>query len=162
MRILEELAKNFSNSGPCFALTVLKDSIMLDDPINRYIPPTDTSDILQNAVNAHYREIFDFHDGKFTYSSKSIAESTYYYINRDMLVFLKAHLACKAPTNTKLYKYIDHVTYDKVQQSEPLILLWKYIKPFSMNDNFQVKETNKVHANNVIAILEAMREKYEK
>jgi hypothetical protein len=162
MRILEELAQNFGNSKPRFTISVGKESLTLEDPINKYTPSTDTPDILQNIVNQSYRETFDFQKRKFTHSPISIAENTYYGINRDMRAFLKSNLECKAPTHTKLYKYVNWIEYNNAQQSESLILLWKYIKPFAINDRFNINSAYKIHINNVISILEAMREKYEK
>jgi hypothetical protein len=162
MRILEELSQNFSNSKPRFIMSVNKDYISLEDTINKYTPPTDTPDVLQNVVNQSYRESFDFKTEKFTYSAVCIAKNTYYAIIRDMCAFLKSNLECKAPTHTKLYKYVNWIEYSNAQQSESLILLWKYIKPFALNDKFHIDSINKVHTNNAISILEAMKDKYEK
>ena len=149
---------NFNTSRPVFKLTVSKDEAWFrnDDTCFKFTPTPIDGDSLSEIVCKAYYESFDHHENMFVLDKHSIVNNAIQMIKDDILHFVGRNVKLKNPFQGGLYKWVRRPPRDNEELENGFILLYKYIK-----ETVEKESLNKqAHIDNVIALLEGMREKY--
>lgn len=128
----------------------------------RYDPRLEEGDVVANLVAANYSEHFDKHNGRFEKQEacmENAARAMYVGIKK---AFVNAS-PLKNPEQSKLYRWME---YDKIAGSlarrEGMISLFRYVQANTDGEQFRFNGgSDNIHAKNLVAILEKMKEKYE-
>jgi hypothetical protein len=161
MRSLEELTKDFKVSRPIFRLTRERDGGKIDvsDPVYQYRPEPEQGNLLSELVCEHYREAFNIQRGEFSCDPYDIANRAMEEIRNSIPKFLEKNLEMKAPRQSKIYKWFAYEKPNDYYFNDVLVMVYKYLRSFSDSD---MRANNLEHANNAVALLEAIMEKYGK
>lgn len=165
MRELREIAETFQVSRPIFTITcgsVAATRLIVDEskPIHKYRPTHAGSNSLMTLMCIEYRETFSIKDQTFTIEREAIAIKAMSSIRNRMAVFLERNLKTKNPRQTFLYKWVYRSMPNDDHFNDALVMLYKYMCSFTTVD-MRADNINQKHIDNTIAILTAMKEKYE-
>lgn len=160
---LRKMQEEFGNTKAVFRGT--KNSSGDLDFISEHIydPKTvnlDHQDPVVKLMISNYREGFDKNSTKYVKSENTI-NSTISDMFADLRRALHSASPHKNPQQSKLYKWFaNSSTIETLSRYEGIIALYKYV--YVNTDALrQFSGTNNVHAKNLIAIIEKMKEKYE-
>lgn len=158
MSELEEIGRKFGTSKPVFQITI-DNSDATDVALvlkNKYVPPK-SEDPIFNLVAETWSERFDKSERSFIYSVN--VELAYSKIMDRIKQFVINTSALKNPKQSTLYKWLsltDHMYKDSL--SAGFIALYRYM----FNNNVKpVKDHSCPRVNNILAVLELMKEKNE-
>lgn len=157
MKLLKEVTKQFGVSKAVFIATVDEnDSHISFDLKETYKPqPGHFDDPIAKLLASKYQETFDKTLKKFVHSFNY--EHIYKDIMKDITLFYVEHTDLKNPKQSRLYKWLALAYTNEMKHpaSEGFIALYRYIHgQGGIGDNDMTVE-------NVLAILELMKEKYE-
>jgi hypothetical protein len=157
--ILREYTKDFSVSRPIFRMRLHDDkNHILTAQIGEHsaVPIPIEGDCLSELVCNEYKESFSAKDGKFLIDCDSIVASAESRIRNFMVKFVENNLPLNNPRQGKLYKWMyRHAPQNNVEFNAGQLLLYKYIKNY-----IKIDTEVQPHINNVLAMLDAMMEKY--
>lgn len=128
----------------------------------QYDPRAQEGDVVANLVATHYSENFDKQAGYFVKQEGCMDAAA-----RAMFVGIRKAFSnaspLKNPEQSKLYRWMD---CDKMTGSlarrEGLISLFRYVRANTDGEHFRFEGgSDNIHAKNLVAILEKMKEKYE-
>jgi hypothetical protein len=154
--IINGYINKFGNSKPIFKVVKEYGTELRLRPKDPYKPdPSGITDPIELAIIDRYSEYYD----KTTrqYKNDISGQRIYDEIVRAMLNFYQTYSPLKSPRQSKTYKwlsYMDRKYNDK--SSAGIIYLWRYGREHNPSS-----KTNP-HAINMLAILEKMREKYDR
>lgn len=168
---LQEIFDKFGQSKATFVKANKKvsmyhvdDKDILFQVKDEYDPTTaqiNKEDPIESMMLGHYNELFVKHDNKFAKSS-SMMEQTMKEIFMEIKSALINASPLKQPHQSKLYKWFEYGTINTPAMREGMIALYRYIYKHT-DEDFRFKEgSENPHAKNVVAILEKMKEKYER
>ena len=157
-----EIFAKFGNSKAVFKSKLEGDSIKFD-LIEQYDPATadlDHNDIIVKLAVANYRENFDKYELYRSANNKTA-------VMRDIFVSLKKAFESasplKNPKQSNLWKWFDYDSITKTQErTEAIILLYRYVHANTDRNLVFSGGSSNPHAKNFLAILEKMKEKYER
>ena len=162
MSELEEIVSTFKVSRPVFKLVLSsRGGIDADvrDPVYKYRPTATEGDIIGELVISHYSETFHRASGAFKIDPELIIRDIIGDVRSSMVKFLEMNLKMKSPKQSKVYRWVYRNMPNDSAFNNILIMLYKYMRSFT-NDDMRFTIGNLEHANNAIAILIAMEEKY--
>lgn len=155
----QHILDSFGVSEPTFCMTVGDHGSYLTFDVKKRYKPTVTSedDPLVILMADNYRESFEKDVKKFIVD---VRESVIYeLVLTEIIKFYEKNSGAKKPRQSKTYKWIASMVRGYHHpSSEGFIALYRYIE---RNDSFRFTADATAHRNNVLAILEIMREKYE-
>lgn len=161
MSSLDVMFEKFGHSKAIFSAKKSSDGEIQFELKEAYDPSTvdlDKTDPVVKLLISNYHESFDRHDGCFK-KGDSIRSTT-----NDMRISLRSALVnaspLKNPQQSKLYKWFVEYVY-RIDE-EVLIALYRYVAQNS-TDQFRFYDgSNNPHAKNLVAIVEKLRDKYER
>jgi len=157
VNILKEVAKQFDVSKPLFVAIVDEDDGSIQFQLKEvYRPnPKAFADPIAKLLCHKYQETFDKDLKRFVHSFNF--EYAYKDIMKDITLFYIEHTNLKNPKQSRLYKWLDLSYTNDMRHpaSEGFIALYRYI-----HGNGGIG-SNDMTVENVLAILELMKEKYE-
>lgn len=165
MNRLLEYTKDFQCSEPIFKLSVSKDrseihSELLNEPVS---PSPIEGDVLSELVCYEFSQSFNLKKKVFEINLEHIAEKAMASLRHHMRSLVEWNLDTKAPKQSKLYRWMRSNMEDTDAINSGLLLLYKYARQNGfqpLNINLRIKHDE--HLRNILLILEAMREKYER
>ena len=158
---LLDIADKFGTSEPVFKIYIEDDGSRLEFYLkNTYKPDvTNSDDPVEHVVANHYRE-------NYNYNTRSFHKEVHLDAARAIMFtsvynFFLAFSKFKNPKQSNLgrwlaVEYNSHYQIDGVHDG--IIALYRYIK----NNRLELKTKDDPSVQNVMAILEMMRQKYEK
>jgi len=160
---VQEIFDRLGQSEPVFD-GQLRDGELIFTLKEQYDPATadvDHSDPIVKLVVGNYNESFDKHGRRYVKNDRAIEQA-----QRDVHIFIKralvAAMPLKNPQQSKLYKWFEFGTINTLHKREGLISLYRYVDAhFDKRTSRFNNGTDDVHAKNLVAILEKMKEKYE-
>lgn len=166
--ILAPYIESYSVSKPIFRLTLSPSGTRICsdlDPEAKFVPHVDHSDPISVLVNSCIQETFLVQNRRFELNADGVSNDVMQRIRSVFCNFLKKNLPNKEPTQTKIYRWyarnfpkFGYQSYEYSSQTAS-ILLFKYLRQ-NTNDEFKVLEHRSEHRDNIIALLEAFKEKY--
>ncbi len=162
-RKLHKYTDDFTVSRPIFRMKVSDDGSRLEvpsTPLYRYRPEPIEGDILSKLVCKNYQEYINADLGHFSINKDEIVKRTMDTIRSNIPSFLEKNLPMRNPRQSKLYRWAYRNMPRDEGTNDALIMLYKYICQYSDN-NLRIPAAYKEHLDNVIALLDAMREKHE-
>lgn len=163
MNKLKEYTKDFTVSRPIFRLhlstrggTIEPD---ISDSVYKYKPTPTEGDVLSALVCGNYREEFSIREGVFIINVDSIANNAMGEIRSEVVHFIEKNLPLRNPRQSKLYRWAYRNMPSNDEFNGGLILLYKYINERIIPDSIPLDHKVQ-HVKNVLAMLEAMMEKY--
>jgi hypothetical protein len=133
-------------------------------PIYRYRPEFIEGDILSKIVCKAYNENFNAERGCFGLNKVAIIETAVKEVREWMVLFIQKNLQMRNPKQSKLYRWAYRNMPRDADFNDGLLLLFKYAVQYTLSGgstSYKIQEVYKVHLDNTLAILDAMREKYE-
>jgi hypothetical protein len=126
-----------------------------------YRPQPIEGDALSTLICKCYAENFSIQSGLFTLNKQDIVNKAVQSIRSQMCTFLDKNLPMRSPKQSKLYRWAYRAMPSHTEFNEGLILLYAYICKYSNSDSLRIPSEYKTHQDNAIALLDAMRIKYE-
>lgn len=121
-------------------------------------------DAVSELILDNYTEHFDKHMGRFVKQSACINNATRHMYSAIKKAYINAS-PLKNPQQSKLWKWMDCDNMSRtLERREGLIALYRYVVG-SVSDTRDFRfdgGPDNVHAKNLVAILEKMKEKYER
>jgi hypothetical protein len=160
---VQEIFDKLGQSEPVF-VGEIRDGDLVFVLKNEYDPKTadvDHSDPVANLVVSNYRESFDKHGKCFTKSDRAIEIAQREVFNFVKRAFVQAS-PLKNPQQSKLYKWFEFGKINSLERRQGLIALYRYVNAHIDKRTSRFDGgPDSVHAKNLVAILEKMKEKYE-
>lgn len=157
MNILKQVAKQFDVSKPIFVAKVDENDSTVEFQLKEEYRPkaSQYADPVAKLLASKYQENYDKTLKRFVHSFNY--EHIYKDIMKDIQLFYVEHTTLKNPKQSKLYKWLDLAYTNEMKHpaSEGFIALYRYIHGNGGIGN------NNMTVENVLAILELMKEKYE-
>lgn len=159
MRLLKEVAKQFGVSRAVFECSFSndEDATSLEFSLKESYKPhvSHFDDPVAKLLATKYSETYDKTLRKFVHSFSY--EQIYKEIMKTITLFYVEHTDLKNPKQSRLYKWLDlsYTNEMKHPAAEGFIALYRYIYNYGEACN------NSMTVENVLAILELMKEKYE-
>lgn len=157
MNLITEALSKFKNSEPVFIATLSEDkSSVKFVPENPYVPnPQDYTDPIDVLIAEQFRESFNRDDKRFVCNLDYM--DVWRHIRDTLVDVYEQHSEAKKPRQTSLYKWLEYISYN-----EGFVHLYRYLAE-NANERFRFDgDANNPHVKNFLAILELMKEKYEK
>jgi hypothetical protein len=161
---IEAYVNNWQPSRACFVYVKEEGSIR-GTLAHSYRPTPQTTDPVEKIACENYQESLNFSTMKYEVNSTAVVSDTLHRIVRDVVRFYGHYSGHKKPQRTAIARWL---TSYRVRSSEELddslILVYRHIRSFC---NAQMLTDvnfldNKAKVSNVLALLEIMRNKYEK
>jgi hypothetical protein len=157
VKLLKEVANQFGVSKAVFKAAFEEGNTHIEFELKeQYRPqPGHFDDPIAKLLASKYQETFDKTLKRFVHNFSF--ENIYKDIMKDITLFYIEHTDLKNPKQSRLYKWLDlsYTNQMKHPASEGFIALYRYI-----HGNGGIGRNN-MTVENVLAILELMREKYE-
>lgn len=161
MTELRKIANTFLVSRPVFRLTKHRRdntiSANSNEPVYKYRPQPEEGNALSEIMCENFREHFYPDIGVFTIDTDQIVNNTMSDIRNCMAKFLEKNLAMRNTHLTKIYRWYDRSMPQDVYFNDVIVMVYKYMRTFCDD---QMVANNKDHAENAIALLRAIMEKY--
>lgn len=157
---LIQYMEDFGTSEPIFKIGMSEQNNNLNLTLNvEYKPTPIEGDAISELVCSNFHESFRLHngDGTFIINKESIASQTMSSILSSIRLLLERNLKMKSPRQSNLYRWLYRSRSHKID-SNGLILIYKYIKPYC-NEDMVVNPESTVHWTNAHLLLQAMMEK---
>jgi len=125
-------------------------------PISLYKPTPMPNDVISELMCSNFEEYIDLSSKTFKIDIDRIIRRVITLMNNNLMDVLSRHMQVKDPSKTKLYQWLNNLYIDNIPQEvmRGIMLLYVYNMTNTLN--------NIKHSNNIIVILEVMREKYGK
>ncbi len=166
MKQVKEIVEKFDVSRPIFKLIVDDDgsdiSAQSSKPIYQFEPEIVPDCVITEIVNKNYQERFSLRDKSYMIDKRQIEYSSVSEIRSSIKKFLYKNLEMKNPSQSKVYKWADRNMPQTHDFNEVVLSLYKHLRTFCDDDMRIYSRFNKPKADNIIALLEAMQEKYDK
>lgn len=167
MTELYELTKDFKVSRPVFSLTLRQDGdkIATSEPLYKYEPKPIEGNILSEMVCSAFYERFDIDSGRFTTDTEEIADRVMQDIRCQIANFLEENLEMRSPTQSKVYRWFYRSMPNDTYFNDMIVKVYKYMRQFTHSNMREIDASsgeNNAQIKNIIALLEAIMEKYEK
>jgi hypothetical protein len=161
---LQAIQDKFGVSEPVFRGELSRDDTEISfNVLKDYAPSKEgVTDPVELLMIDGYGERFDARDGVFKKDDRCI--SVYRGLFGTLIKIYENNSPLKNPKQSKLSKWL-YSACDKynAEYAEGIISLYRYAHPFTNGTrNYRFENQYKQHADNVIAILEKMRDKYER
>jgi len=153
----------FKTSRPIFSLKISDsgntcNTGKIND--NVYRPEPIEGDILSMLVCKCYEESFSSTNGIYQINKDKITEKAMAYIRNEVPKFLDKNLPMKSPRQSKLYRWAYRNLPRFPEFNDGLILLYTYMHTYC-TINLTIPHEHQKHLDNILAILEAMRKRYD-
>lgn len=133
------------------------DSSLLFEKYEEYKPEILLDDPLTTLINDHYTERWDSENNKFFVDTHNITTDVIISIKELINQFLLRNIPIKNPKLSKLYKFF---RYERIDLDEDIYVgLYRYMRTFVTLDGVSCNEK---HTANLLSLLTAMMEKYER
>lgn len=166
MKQVKEIVEKFDVSRPIFTLNIESDgssiSAQSSSPIHQFEPEMVPDCVITEIVNKNYQERFSLRDKSYTIDKRQIEYSSVSEIRSKIRTFLYKNLDMKNPSQSKVYKFCDRNMPQTPDFNEIVLSLYKHLRTFCDEDMVLNSRVNKPKADNIIALLEAMQEKYDR
>lgn len=165
MKQVKEIVDKFSVSRPIFKLKVDDDGSDIfaytSSPIHQFKPESSPDCVVTEIVNDQYKERFSLRDKSYTIDKRQIEYNAVSAIRGQIITFLYRNLQMKNPSQSKVYKWADRYMPKDTVFDEVILSLYKYLRTIC-NEEMYAYTGKGPEVNNIIALLEAMQEKYDK
>ena len=167
MTELLALTKRLSISRPVFNIVMSRNnqSINADtySPVYKYRPEAQEDEILYQLIVKSYRENFSVAAQRFIINEEEIAGRAMGSIRSSVCSFLEKNLEMKNPKQSKVWRWAYRNMPVTREFEDTLVMVYKYMRTIC-NDSMRVNIVHQKedHVKNVIAILAALQEKYDK
>ena len=161
MKSLEDRAKIFRVSEPIFKLKVSEDGTYLEFTLEDQYDPNsdvDTDDLIMRLLASAYSERLDRKSGEF---HKEVDYNRVFVTAWNSVTQIIVNASpLKNPKQTKLYKYFNgrDPIYNN-PDSSAILALYEYMIDKGITNS---RDNTNSHVKNVLAVLELLREKYER
>jgi len=159
MSQLLDMVENFKVSRPVFALKVNSDNVEVKKVIHEYRPQPIPGDYLSELVCGNFKERFSPREGSFHIDISEIVSISMQEIRSSIPKFIEKNLEMRNPRQSKLYRWDYRNMPNSSELNDVLIMVYKYLRSFSDSD---MKANDPNHTNNAIALLDAIKDKYER
>jgi len=161
---LIEMWNKFGSTKPVFKGTLSSDLVDISfEPIESYDPRSvdlNADDPVAQLMIDKYHEAFDIHKKCFVVSNNMIDAVASTMESQLKKAFINAS-PLRNPQQSKLYKWFSCSTMNTSAKREGLIALYRYVRN-NTDKNFRFDNgSDNPHAQNLVAIVEKMRDKYE-
>jgi hypothetical protein len=160
--LLLEYTKDFKVSRPIFYLQVAQSGGIIDAQrsVFKYKPtPSVKDDVVADLMCNVYTEHFNIERGAYEIDIYDIAERAARFIYAEIPKFIEQEMKLKNPKQSKLYKWAYLIPKNNTELDKGILLLYRYMHHSVYDDSIPATERS-AHAANIIALLEAMMEKY--
>ena len=165
MKQVKEIVEKFGTSRPIFELKIEHDgssiSSQTSHPIYQFEPEMVPDCVITEIVNKNYQERFSLRDKCYTIDKRQIEYSAVSEIRSKIRTFLYKNLEMKNPSQSKVYKWADRNMPQTHDFNEVILSLYKYLRTFC-DEDMKPKVSRDGRVDNIIALLEAMQEKYDR
>ncbi len=166
MTELLEIARTFKTSQPVFWLTLAenRNKIYASESIYKYEPQTEEGNLLSEIVCSHYTERFDIENNRYVIDHEDIADRAMCDIRNCIASFLEENLEMRSPTQSKVYRWFNHRMPQDTYFNDMMVKVYKYMRQFTDHKMRELNASsgeNNPQIKNIIALLEAIMEKYE-
>lgn len=161
--IIKSYIEKLDVSKPIFNLTLSEDADAVRSAQcgqHKYKPTIDENDPVSTLVAIYNNESFHIHEAQYRLNRDSIENSVIDAIIRGFVDFLSRNLPNKDPGATKIHKWVRKRLKYKYDAHDNCTLLYRYMRQHTDENMAMLTGSNKEHATNIIALLEAMKEKY--
>lgn len=167
MEELKEIIDSLSVSRPILMAELSSPAnfrIDVHEPVYKFkVESIEGNTEIKNLIIQKYDESFDFRSGTFSIDKNKIYNECRYTIRHSVAKFVANNLKTKAPTQTKLYRWAKYDLPDTTHFDEIVLSLYKYLCSFCDNYTMKVHAFDgQKHAENAIALIMALQEKYGK
>ena len=149
--------KDWSASDPIFDLVLIKNRICtaLNDPINKNAPTPIPNNVISDLMCINFTESFDHSTKRYIIDIDYIIYKVFNSIRNALIDHLNNYMQTKRPQASQTYKWLNNLRLNdsSIEVINGIMLLYTY----SMTSSCTTE-----HQNNVILILEVMRNKYGK
>ena len=166
MKQVKEIVSKFKTSRPIFRLAIDPDKLCISsytkDPLHKFYPEAVPNCAVTSIANNEYNEYFSLHNKAYTIDRDSIIRDAVRAIRYQIVLFLNINLDMKNPSQSKVYKWADRSMPHTDEFNEVICSLYKYLRTFCDEDMRSSNIADRPKVINIIALLEAMQEKYGK
>ena len=163
---LKELFDKLGNSEPIFVLDddreyldeivlKVKEQYAAEDHIE------DKSDPVERIMAYKYREYFNRERKRFVIGEYVLDNARTDIYSRLKKLYVNTS-TLKKPSHSKLYNFMDNFDVSDLERQELIVSLFRYVSKHVDGNNCFTNKINCPHAKNFLAILEAMKDKYER
>lgn len=165
MKQVREIVAKFEVSRPIFRLTLHEERSLIlnrsDVPEFNFTPETVPDCVVTELVNSMYTESFSIHLRSYAIDLRDIENNAISSIRSKIRTFIIKNLETKNPSQTKIYKWAQRNMPPDDEFNEVILSLYKYLRTFCDDDMVAYRD-KKLETDNIMALLDAMQEKYDK
>ncbi len=160
---VREITSKFPVSRPVFVAKGDECSLYFDVKSMAYIDLSLIQDPVEKKIAESCTESLLKTSNGFQFVRNCHARSVYMQIVNTVKLVYEKNCGLKQPRQSRMYRWLDSVyNMDTHESCEGFVALYRYIAQQTNNVGTRYDGTlTKVHADNVIAVLEKMRNKYE-
>jgi hypothetical protein len=161
--LLRSYTEGFKTSKPIFRVHLGSSGRFFDAELKEvYVPEFNSTDPVESMLKSHYSETFDKHKEIFVVNMQNMISRTINSIEDAILEFLEKHQGIKKPKQSSLYLFVSHTllnrNYHNTESANLILELYRYL---ILNDEHIRDIENSVHKQNVLSILNLMRDTHE-
>lgn len=165
MKQVRDIVAKFGVSRPVIRLKVDDDgsdvSAYTASPLYQFEPEQVPNCVITELVNSEYTERFSLREKSYTIDTRQITYDAVGTIRGKIKQFLYKNLEMKNPYQSKVYKWTDRYMPQDDDFNEVILSLYKYLRTIC-NEDMIAFAGKKPEIDNIIALLEAMQEKYDR
>jgi hypothetical protein len=163
--ILLKYTEDFKVSRPIFPLRINEAGTSIGAsrvaPQFMYRPQPIEGDVLSALICKSYEEHFSHVTGVFKVDRDTVVNKVMSIIRNEICTFLDKNLPMRSPKQSKLYRWAYRNMPKHKDFNDGLIHLYTYIRKYTGSNGLRILPEYKDHQDNAIALLDAMRKKYE-
>lgn len=151
--VFENIIKGLGNSEPVFEIYVSENGREVkSDLISRYNPVGTEKNPIEKVLFATFCEDFDKNTMKYRPEASMMISRARSEVMSAIIGFFEKNCGLKNPKQSKMYKFLTNYRKLDEGQQEGFLYLYEYL---------ELHGDQQQHIDNAMAILEAMRGKYE-
>lgn len=160
MTILQDYIRQLGNSEPIFQLSLTNGGTRIDRRlVNRYVPKAAAGDPISEIVCRSYQE--SFHNVAYRKNEREMQRAVIDDVRRQFRQFIENYGGFKNARQSSIYRFMATSSYNIIDEhSDGLIMLYRYARERGMQSHGATMIAGP-DRDNVLAIIEAMRTKYE-